>query len=114
MVWKYLVDDKEKELKGVIWSVADKATGNPITMVGETKSGDRSEAGGIPLAYKGRVSIEEQASLVIENVTLDDSTTFTCTLLAEVGSGVLNEDSPVQLIVTGMCIFVTKLCIFLK
>jgi len=83
-------------------------------MLLEKKSGDRSEAGGIPLAYKGRVSIMEQATLVLENVTLNDSATFSCTLKAEVGSGSIDEDYPVQLIVTGMCIFVRKLFIFMK
>ena len=112
MVWEYRVDDKEKELKGILWSVADKVTGNPVTMLIEEKSGDRIEAPGISLAYKGRVSIKEQATLLIEDVTLNDSTFFTCTLIAEVGSGLTNTDDPVQLIVTGMCIFVRKLFIF--
>ena len=112
LVWEYRVDDKEKELKGILWSVADKVTGNPVTMLIEEKSGDRIEAPGISLAYKGRVSIKEQATLLIEDVTLNDSTFFSCTLIAEVGSGLTNTDDPVQLIVTGMCIFVRKLFIF--
>jgi len=114
LIWEYRVDDKQKELKGIVWSVVDKVTGIPIIMLLEKKSGDRSEAGGIPLAYKGRVSIMEQTTLVIENVTLNDSATFSCTLKAEVGSGSIDEDYPVQLIVTGMCIFVRKLFIFMK
>ena len=110
LVWEYLVDDKEKELKGIVWSVAEKVTGNPIVMLTETKSGDRNEASSIPPAYKGRVSIKEQATLVIHNVTLDDSGTFKCTLRAEVGSGVNEEEDSVRLIVTGMCIFLSTLC----
>ena len=114
MVWEYRVDDREKELKGVVWSVAEKVTGRPITMLAEEKCGDRSEAGGIPLAYKGRVFTKKQATLVIENVTLNDSATFSCTLKAEVGSGLIDDYYPVQLIVTGMCIFVRNVFLFLK
>lgn len=112
LVWEYHVDDKEKELRGIFWSVIHKVTGRPITMLVETKSGDRTEDGDIPLAYKGRVFIKEQATLVIENVTLDDSTTFSCTLDPELGSGLIKAEKLVQLIVTGMCLFVSKLFIF--
>ena len=114
LVWEYRVDDREKELKGIVWSVADKVTGTFTTMLVEEKSGDRSEAGRMPLAYKERVSIKEQATLVIENVTLNDSTTFGCTLMAEIGSGSIDQQSRVQLIVKGMCIFVKKSFVFLK
>ena len=103
LVWEYRVDDKEKDLQGIVWSVEDKATGNPINMLLETKSGDRSEAAGIPPAYKGRVSIKDNATLVIDSVTLNDSATFRCTLVAELGSGLSDEYYPVRLIVTGMC-----------
>lgn len=103
MVWEYRVDDKEKELLGVVWSVVEKGTGNTINLFTETKSGDRSEGGGISQAYKGRVSVKDQATLVIENVTLDDSTTFSCALRAELGSGVSDAKEFVQLVVTGMC-----------
>lgn len=109
MVWEYRVDDREKELKGIVWSVADKVTGNPIAMFIETKSGDRSEVGGIPVAYKGRASIKEQATLVIQNVTLDDSTIFICTLRPEISSGVNEAEDTSKLIVTGMCTFVRTL-----
>ena len=112
MVWEYRVDDKEKELKGIVWSVVEKVTGNTINLFTETKSGDRNEGSGISQAYKGRVSVKEQATLVIENVTLDDSTIFSCSLRAESGSGVNSAEEPVQLVVTGMCLFVWNLCTF--
>lgn len=103
LVWEYSVDDRQKELQGILWSVADKVTGNPISMVIETKSGNRSYAGSIPEAYKGRVSIEGQATLIIQEVTLDDSIAFSCALRAELGSGALDISEEVNLIVTGMC-----------
>lgn len=106
MVWEYHVDDREKELKGIVWSVVEKGTGKTMNLFTETKSGDRSEVGGISQAYKGRVSVKEQATLVIVNVTLNDSTTFRCTLRAESNSGVHEAKQSVQLVVTGMCLFV--------
>lgn len=112
LVWEYRVDDKEKELLGIVWSVESRVTLKPISMLVEEKSGDRREASGIPPAYKGRVSIKEQATLVIENVTLNDSTAFSCTLRAEAGLGVSDPVESVQLIVTGMCIFVRKFFFF--
>lgn len=109
MVWEYHVDDKEKELLGIVWTVIEKVTGNTIILFTETKSGDRSEFGGISQAYKGRVSVKEQATLVIENVTLNDSTTFSCTLRAEFGSGLADVKRSAELVVTGMCLFVWNL-----
>lgn len=106
LVWEYHVDDREKELKGIVWSVVEKRTGKTMNLFRETKSGDRSEVGGISQAYKGRVSVKEQATLVIANVTLNDSTTFRCTLRAESNSGVHEAKQSVQLVVTGMCLFV--------
>ena len=109
MVWEYRVDDKEKELFGIVWSVVEKVTGNTINLFIETKSGDRKESSGISQAFKGRVSVKKQATLVIANVTLNDSTTFSCTLKAELGSGVADAEKSAQLVVTGMCLFVWNL-----
>lgn len=102
LVWEYSVDDRQKELKAIVWSVADKVTGAPVFLVIETKSRNRSYAPGIPETYKGRTSIEKSATLVIQNVTLDDSASFTCSLLAEGGSGAVGIDESTRLIVTGM------------
>ena len=68
----------------------------------EYKNGDRGIFSGIPSAYVGRVGIEGRASLVIENITIQDSTTFQCTLRAEPKSGLQDKVSAVNLIVTGM------------
>lgn len=107
LVWEYSVDDRQKELQGIIWSVNDKGTGNPIFLVLENKSGDKSYAAGIPVAYKGRVSIEPQATLVIQGVTLDDNNVFTCNVKAEAVPGALSIVNAVQLIVTGMFVSIT-------
>ena len=51
--------------------------------------------------YKGRVYIKGRAILVIENITLQDSTTFRCRLSAKPGSGLSDVTSDVRLSVTG-------------
>jgi len=66
-------------------------------MIAEQKNGDRVT---IQSAYTGRVGIEGRASLVIENITIQDSRFFRCTLRAE--QSLQNKISDVQLIVTGM------------
>ena len=43
--------------------------------------------------------------MVIANVTLNDSATFSCTLKPEIGSGLIDEDYRVQLIVKGICVY---------
>lgn len=47
MVWEYYVDDREKELKGIVWSVVEKRIGKIMNLFREIKFGDRSEVGGI-------------------------------------------------------------------
>lgn len=102
LVWEYSVDDRQIELKGIVWTVTVKATGNPAILVIETKSGNRSNPANIPQAYKGRVSVEETATLVIQNVTLEDSTTFSCSLRAESVPSAVDTEAGTRLFVTGM------------
>ena len=68
----------------------------------EYKNGNRVISSTVPSAYIGRVGIEGRASLVIENITIQDSTTFQCTLRAEPSTGLQDKVSTVKLIVTGM------------
>ena len=68
----------------------------------ENKNNVREIASGIPSAYIGRVGIEGRATLVIENITIQDSTTFRCTLRIEPGIGLQDVLSEVKVIVTGM------------
>ena len=102
LVWEYSVDDRQIELQGIVWSVIDKATGIPTVLVIETKSGNRSNPDNIPQAYKGRVFIEKTATLVIQNVTLEDSKAFRCSLRAESVPSAVDTESDARLIVTGM------------
>jgi len=68
----------------------------------ELKNGDRAISSGMPSAYKGRIDIEGRASLLITNVTFQDSTTFRCTLRAEPTAGLQDQVSIVRVVVTGM------------
>ena len=68
----------------------------------EYKNGNREISSSIPSAYIGRVGIEGRASLVIENITIQDSTTFRCVIRAEKGLGLSDQISQVKLIVTGV------------
>ena len=68
----------------------------------ENKNGYRVITSDIPSAYIGRVGIEGKATLVIENITIQDSTTFRCNLRVEPGIGLHDVFSVVKVIVTGM------------
>ena len=96
LVWDYSVDDKKAELAGIIYSVLYR--GAFRRMLVQQNDGNVVEHPYIPLAYRGRVRIEGNASLVIENVSPVDNAVFQCKLVAKL---VIDVPSTVQLIVTG-------------
>ena len=99
LVWDYSVDN-QADLDGIIYSV--QVSGGTFTnMLGLQSDGTVVNFPSIPNKYKGRVRIEGRASLVIENITSQDNSTFKCTLVAKPGAG-QDVKSPVQLIVTGI------------
>ncbi|XP_020616005.1 neural cell adhesion molecule 2-like [Orbicella faveolata] len=98
LVWDYSVTDRQTELKGIIWAVYfNNQFKNLMT---ESKNGDRVISSQMPSAYIGRVGIEGRATLIIENITFQDSTTFQCTLRVEPASGLQSKTSTIELIVT--------------
>ncbi|XP_078379929.1 uncharacterized protein LOC144662850 [Oculina patagonica] len=99
LVWDYSVDDKQKELQGIVYSVLV-SNGPFVEMLVQFENGTVVDHPQIPAAYKGRVRIEGNASLIIENVSSRDNAIFKCALFPEPGLGVIQE-SEVQLIVTG-------------
>jgi len=101
LVWDYSVDKPQTELDGVLYSVEKGSGGNFINMLGLQNDGTVVNFSSIPNECKGRVRIEERASLVIEKVTFQDNTQFICTLIAKPGAG-RDQSSVVRLIVTGM------------
>ena len=99
LVWDYSVDNKQAELEGIRYSVQSGQSFRGILVL--FNNGTVMNHPNIPVAYNGRVRIEGRASLVIENINLQDNTQFRCTLVTKPGAGV-DVVSIVQLIVTGM------------
>ena len=99
LVWDYSVDNAQVELEGIVYGV--EFGGTFTNMLGRLYDGTVITFPTMPSAYKGRVRIEGRASLVIENINLQDNTAFMCTLFAKAGAG-QDVVSIVQLIVTGM------------
>ena len=98
LVWDYSVDDKQKELQGILFSVE---TGGAFKrMLVQMKNGTVVEHPAIPSEYTGRVGMKGNATLVISNVSPQDSRLFKCQLMPESGQGQIQE-SVVELIVTG-------------
>ncbi|KAL9964811.1 hypothetical protein ACROYT_G028499 [Oculina patagonica] len=96
LVWDYSVDNKQAELSGIIYSV--QVSGGAFKeMLVQQNDGSVVNHPNIPAAYKGRVKVEGNATLVIVNVTSQDNTRFRCTLVPTSG---LDISSEVQLIVT--------------
>ncbi len=104
LVWDYSVDDRQAELAGIIYSVQESG-GSFAGMLIEESDGTVKNHPSIPTAYIGRVTIEGKSSLVIMNVTSQDSKIFRCALISAIGAHLM---SSVQLIVTGTYIFDNK------
>ena len=98
LVWEYSVDNPA-DLVGIIYSVRV-SDGSFTNMLGLQSDGTVVNFPSTPNKYKGRARIEGRASLVIENITSQDNSTFRCTLVAKPGAG-SDVTSRVRLIVTG-------------
>lgn len=92
------MDNQQAELEGIRYSVESNQGFTGILI--KQSDGSVVNHPNIPAAYSGRVRIEGRASLVIEDINLQDNTQFKCTLVAKAGAGV-DVLSTVQLIVTG-------------
>lgn len=99
LVWDYSVDDKQKELQGILFSV--EIGGVFKRMLVQMKNGTVVEHPAIPSEYTGRVGMKGNATLVISNVSPQDGTFFKCQLVPKSGQ---IQESVVELIVTGKLI----------
>ena len=99
LVWDYSVDNQQAELEGIRYSVESGQSFRPMLIL--KNDGTVVNPPNIPAAYSGRVRIERRASLVIEDINLQDNTQFSCTLVKKPGAG-QDVVSIVRLIVTGM------------
>ena len=93
LVWNYT--DPLNEVRGVLYKVD--MNGELKKMIIKNSYGVQ-ENPNIPPSYKGRLTIEGRATLVIKNINPGDNTKFNCEL---VGSFVNTFQSTVKLIVAG-------------
>ena len=94
LVWDYT--DPHNKIQGIIYSVLVNTA--YVRMIIRESGGVR-EHPNIPQSYRGRVTIEGRATLVIKNINPGDNTEFKCELT---GSFLGSLVHTVQLIVTGM------------
>ena len=106
MKWDYEVQDREAELNFIIWSAQNKSTSIISSLLFEDPKGNVNISTNIPQMYEGRVEKIGRATLVIKNITYEDSTTYICTLDQKFGQ---DPSSPVELVVTGT-VFFNVLC----
>ena len=93
LVWDYT--DPHNKIQYIIYSVL--VNGAFVEMLVNDSHGVQ-EHPSIPPSYKGRVKIEERATLVIKNINPGDNTKFNCEFI---GSFLETIESRVQLIVAG-------------
>ena len=98
LVWDY--SDPNNEIFATIFSVlVDGKKGKEFKRMLVKRNGVVQNHPDMPSAYKGRVSMEATATLVIEKVTPRDNTQYRRKLF----DGTTNPESKIQLLVTGCC-----------
>ena len=104
LVWDYHADNRSTELAEIVYSVETNRRFRRFTkMLLINNDGSTENHTNIPAAYKGRVKIEGNATLVIEDINLQDNTRFKCQIFPIPVPGLCCKvESIVQLIVTGM------------
>ncbi|KAJ7371878.1 otolith morphogenesis [Desmophyllum pertusum] len=96
LTWDYTVDDKATELNSIIWKVYNKTY---VTLLAENKNGVIQYTS-IALSAYGSERLKKvgNATLVLKDITFEDSTNYRCILRGENGK---DSKSTVELIVTG-------------
>ena len=98
LVWDYT--DPNNDLRGIIFSVlVDGNQGKQFKGMLVKQNGTVLNHSALSSAYKGRVRIERNATLVIDKITPKDNTEFRCTLVSKSGRFMINA---IQLIVAGL------------
>ncbi|KAJ7380978.1 otolith morphogenesis [Desmophyllum pertusum] len=97
--WDYKEDNRTAELMLIIWSVYNKTEKKQVPLIVEYKNGNVQYTNDTLSAYGSRLKKEGRATLVIKDITVEDSTVYRCILLGETGVTVVV--SVVELIVTG-------------
>lgn len=100
--WDYKVDNREAELEFVIWRVRNKTASINYPLLYEDNKGNVIIGRNIPQIYVGRVEKIGRATLVIKNLTYEDTTRYICILRKTSGE---EPDSSVELVITGTCFY---------
>lgn len=105
MIFKWVYAEKHKtvELNSIIWSVKNQNDKKEYALIVELSNGIVIVNPQIPKAYLNRVEKRDQATLVVKEVTIEDSTTFSCLLRSTRGSS-FDTTSRIQLVVTGRAV----------
>lgn len=97
--WEFYIDKKPPaDFKFATWDVFVESVGWR-KMIGEETDGTVFIHSELPPLYSGRVEKMDQATLIIKNMTFEDSSRYRCVLTALNG---LRTESVVKVIVTGM------------
>lgn len=95
-MWDYI--DPNNDFLGIVFNVlVDGNRGREFKGILYKQHGVIRNHPNIPDVYKGRVRMEGNATLVIENITPKDNTEFICEII-----GRLSKRSIIQLIVAGL------------
>ena len=97
--WNYTADDKTTELQEILWRVLH-VDGVTYPLIIEDNKGKVKLSRNIPQAYASRVEKKARATLLVRNVTFNDSTQFTFVLQGVLGVD-SSKQSAIDLIVTG-------------
>ena len=98
LIWDYKVDNREAELDYIIWKVRNKSSSIIYPLLYEDNKGNVNISKNIPQLYVGRVKKIGRATLVIENLTYEDTTRYICALDEKSGR---EASSRVELVITG-------------
>lgn len=98
--WVYSDVNKTTDLSSIIWTVQNKTTGQEHVLIVEKVDGTVTVNPNIEAEYRNRVEKIDQATLVIKNVTIGDSTGFSCRLRSTQGIP-YDATSTIQLVVKG-------------
>lgn len=98
LVWDF---ERTEELVSVNWFVFNRTTGDAVPLWLEDRNGTYGGQITPPPAYAHRLKRKGRGTLIVKNVTQEDSTSFECRLNS---NDFLNQaDSSVRLVVTGPC-----------
>ena len=97
--WDYSAGNKTTELQEIVWRVL-RTDGITYPLIIEDNKGKVKLSRNIPQAYISRVEKKPPATLVVRNVTFNDSTEFSFTLEGVLGVAA-SKQSAIGLIVTG-------------